>query len=229
MAQPIIIFGGFLSFPGLYEEMRLGLAELSGRPVSIVPTLGYDWLGSITLYGASRLLNKLDRAVRQALSAASASRVTLVCHSAGGVYARLFLSPIPFAGRAYYGANRIERLITLGSPHHNRGGLTRGGRIASIADRHCPGACYSDQVTYITVAGKALFGELGTNIQARSAYKVYRDLCGEGAVWGDGIVPVQSALLAGAEQVVLPGVRHFSATGGTWYGSREIIPLWWHE
>ncbi len=227
--MPILIFGGFLSFPRLYDDMRHTLVELTGRPVSIVPTLSYDWLGSMTLYGVSRLLHKLDRAVRQALSASSASRLSLVCHSVGGVYARLYLSPKAFAGRAYCGVNRVDRLITLGSPHHNQGGLTRGGKIARYANRHCPGACHSDRVAYTTVAGKSLRGSLLTTRQARQAFNVYQDLCGDGAVWGDGVVPVQSALLPGAKQLVLPDVSHFSTTGYTWYGSREIVPLWWKE
>lgn len=227
--KPILIFGGFLSFPRLYDDMRHTLVELTGRPVSIVPTLSYDWLGSMTLYGVSRLLHKLDRAVRQALSASSASRLSLVCHSVGGVYARLYLSPKAFAGRAYCGVNRVDRLITLGSPHHNRGGLTRGGKIARYANRHCPGACHSDRVAYTTVAGKSLRGSLLTTRQARQAFNVYQDLCGDGAVWGDGVVPVQSALLPGAKQLVLPDVSHFSTTRYTWYGSREIVPLWWKE
>jgi len=227
--KPILIFGGFLSFPRLYGDMRHTLVELTDRPVSIVPTLSYDWLGSMTLYGVSRLLHKLDRAVRQALSASSASRLTLVCHSVGGVYARLYLSPKAFAGRAYCGVNRVDRLITLGSPHHNRGGLTRGGKIARYANRQCPGACHSDRVAYTTVAGKSLRGSLHTTRQARHVFNVYQDLCGDGAVWGDGVVPVQSALLENTNQVVLSGVSHFSASGDAWYGSRQVIPLWWQH
>lgn len=225
--QPILIFGGFLSFPMLYSEMRQALHELTGQPVSIVPTRSYDWLGIVTLNGASRLLQKLDQAVRAALAHSSASKITLVCHSAGGVLARLYLSSQPFAGRSYRGLEKVSRLITLGSPHHNQGGLTRGGRISRYADRHCPGACHCDRVAYTTVAGKSLHGSLLTTTQARLAYNVYQDLCGEGNVWGDGVVPLQSAMLVGARQIVLEGVGHSNLTGGPWYGSREIIPQWW--
>lgn len=226
---PIIIFGGFLSFPMLYTDMRQALGEMTGRPVSIVPTQSYDWLGMVTVFGVSRLLFKLDQAVRKALASSQASKVTLVCHSAGGVLARLYISPKPFAGRSYCGLSRVDRLITLGSPHHNRGGLTHGGRISRYADRHCPGTCHSDQVAYTTVAGKSIRGSLLTTKQARQAYNIYQDMCGDGAVWGDGVIPVQSALLDGAEQVVLEGASHSNLSSYSWYGSRQLIPLWWQE
>jgi hypothetical protein len=225
--QPIIIFGGFLSFPMLYNDMRQVLHELTSQPVSVVLTRSYDWLGVVTLYGVSRLLLKLDRAVRQGLATSQVSKITLVCHSAGGVLARLYLSPEPFAGRSYCGWEKVSQLITLGSPHHNQGGLTRGGRISRYADRHCPAACHSDVVAYTTVAGKSLRGSQLTTPQARLAYSVYQDLCGDGAAWGDGVVPVQSALLEGAQQVVLVGVGHSNLSGEPWYGSRDVIPLWW--
>ena len=69
--------------------------------------------------------------------------------------------------------------------------------------------------------------------------------------WGDGIVPISAALLAGSEQVVLEGVYHSpigavdvqpdGEHGGTaaaadasasvarpWYGSASVINQWLH-
>ncbi len=51
---------------------------------------------------------------------------------------------------------------------------------------------------------------------------------GDGDVWGDGLVPVASALLRGSQQLTLDGVSHFTGFGGPWYGAIEVIPQWWN-
>ncbi len=226
--QPIVIFGGFLSYPMLYQSMRRALEAVSNCPVSIVPTRSLDWLASVSFAGVARLLDKLHRTACQAAASSSTGKITLVGHSAGGVFSRLYLSPEPFAGRHYAGLQRVDRLITLGSPHHSQGGLTRGERISRYADQHLPGAYFSGQVAYTTVAGKWLRGSLLTTRQARRAYSVYEQISGRGDVWGDGLIPLPSALLDGAEQVILDDVSHFSVFGEPWYGSPETIPLWWN-
>jgi hypothetical protein len=61
----------------------------------------------------------------------------------------------------------------------------------------------------------------------------YERFGGDGRVGGDGKIPVQSALLPGAESLVLDGVYHgrlFGGAGGGWYGSdRETVERWWPE
>jgi pimeloyl-ACP methyl ester carboxylesterase len=207
--------------------MRRELHALTGQPVSIVPTRSLEWVASVSFSGVARLLDKLHRTVRHAVAGSPTGKITLVGHSAGGVFSRLYLSPEPFAGRSYAGLQHVDRLITLGSPHHSQGGTTRGGRISRYADQHLPGAYFAGQVAYTTVAGKWLRGSLLTTRQARRAYSVYEQIGGRGDVWGDGLIPVPSALLDGAQQVILDDVSHFSVFGEPWYGSPETIPLWW--
>jgi hypothetical protein len=225
-AQPIVIFGGFLSYPLLYQDMRQTLEQVCGCPVSIVPSRSLEWVASVSFNGVARLLDKLHHTVRRAVASSPTGKVSLVGHSAGGVLARIYLSPEPFAGRRYAGLERISHLITLGSPHHNQGGLTRGGNTSRYADRHLPGAYFAGQVEYTAVCGKWLRGSLLTTRQARRAYNVYEQLCGQGNVWGDGLIPLPSALLDGARHILLDGVSHFSIFGEPWYGSPEIIRLW---
>jgi hypothetical protein len=43
---------------------------------------------------------------------------------------------------------------------------------------------------------------------------------------GDGVCPVQTALLSGAESLILPGVWHNAEPGKLWYGSQQVVPLW---
>ena len=61
---------------------------------------------------------------------------------------------------------------------------------------------------------------------------------GKADAWGDGVVPVDSALLSGSTHIVLEDVYH-SPLGSTdddadaatasprlWYGSRQVIDSW---
>ena len=55
-------------------------------------------------------------------------------------------------------------------------------------------------------------------------------VCGEAAVWGDGITPTEWATLDGAENLVLDGVYH-SPLGADdssrpWYGSEGVLGQW---
>jgi hypothetical protein len=63
-------------------------------------------------------------------------------------------------------------------------------------------------------------------------------VCGDGhEVMGDGVVPVQSAVLEGSEAVVLDGVMHSMSRLGTfneasqaqWYGSDAVVDAWLHQ
>ncbi|GET36878.1 hypothetical protein MiSe_16300 [Microseira wollei NIES-4236] len=58
------------------------------------------------------------------------------------------------------------------------------------------------------------------------AYSSYQLTCGRGDTWGDGITPIEAAHLAGAENLVVEGVRHSPRSPGIWYGSPEILPAW---
>jgi pimeloyl-ACP methyl ester carboxylesterase len=224
--QPIVIFGGFLSFAMLYGEMRNALASITRQQVWIVETLGHDWLPSIIPLGWAFLLRKLDHTVRQAARHSTTGKITLIGHSAGGVLARLYLSPRPFLGHSYRGLERVNRLITLGSPHHSQGDLVHGGQMSQWVEQRYPGAYYAPHVNYMSVAGKWMRGDSSGSLRERWIHKTYEKICGDGNAWGDGLIPVKSALLRGSMQITLDSVCHFSGFGGPWYGSREIIPLW---
>jgi pimeloyl-ACP methyl ester carboxylesterase len=225
--QPIVFLGGFLSYAMLYESTRDALARVTGQPVFVVETYGHDWLAGVSRIGWARVLRKLAATVQQALAVSITGRVTVVGHSAGGVFARLYLSPRPFLGRAYRGVEYVDHLITLGSPHYNKGGVTRGGHVSRWLERRYPGAYFSPQVTYSCVAGKAIQGDERGSTGQRWAYRFYRQIEGQGDIWGDGLVPVSSALLRGAQHITLVGVSHFHGFGEAWYGSEEVISRWW--
>ena len=221
--QPVVIFGGFLSVPSTYWAMRDRLAEMTGQPVRIVDAWIHDWVRSTTRAGRANLLGKLERAVRQLVRRSPTGKVTLVGHSSGGVMGRLYLSDRPFLGHTYGGLECVDRLITLGSPHHNR----RGGQVRRWVDQQYPGAYFAPQVQYACVAGKMVRGKGDGSIAQRLAYRFYGRLSGAGDAWGDGLVPIASAILPGSRPIVLEGVSHFGLSRVPWYGSAEVMPRQW--
>jgi hypothetical protein len=222
-ALPIVILGGFLSQPWVYTPMRDWLAQCTKQPVWVVEAGMPDWFKSVRAEGWARILNRLERAVHEAAGSSVTGRITLIGHSAGGVIGRLFLSPTPFLGRSYGGLEPVAHLITLGSPHYN----LRGSRMRRWVEEQYPGS-YFASVRYTSVAGKVILGRRHGFPRERWAYACYRRLCGDGNVWGDGLVPLSSQLLSGSQQIVLHGVSHFTGFGGPWYGSTQIIPRWWY-
>ena len=64
------------------------------------------------------------------------------------------------------------------------------------------------------------------------AFVDYRAACGDGCVVGDGVTPLATAQLPGAENLVLPGAWHAPQTrpapGEMWYGDAGMVERWWH-
>jgi pimeloyl-ACP methyl ester carboxylesterase len=222
--DPVVILGGFFSTRWTYWEMQPALEKLTRQKVYVVPATRLDWAVSTSAFGWTRILKKLDLTVKTVRLETGAKKVVLIGHSLGGVMARLYLSPKPFCGRAYAGVEVVSSLVTLGSPHRN----DRGSFLRRWVEKMCPGACFAPAVRYMSVAGKALLGDRGGKAEERAAYRNYELLCGQGDVWGDGRVPLCSALLEGATPVILDGVFHFSRVGGRpWYGNTRVVRRWW--
>lgn len=225
--QPIVILGGFLSYGALYEDLSCILENISGQATSVVQTQTTDWLGAALPRGWVPLLDRLHKAVLVAIETSSTGRVTLVAHSAGGILARIYLSPEPFYGSLYSGLNTVSHLITLGTPHYSGGKLIYGGVMSRWANQRYPGAFYADRVSYVAVAGKGIQGNRSGNRSERRAYRCYRSMTGDGRDWGDGLVSMKSALLKGAHPIALEGVGHYKGFGSAWYGDRNVVLNWW--
>jgi pimeloyl-ACP methyl ester carboxylesterase len=221
-AQPIVILGGFLITPEAYEPMRRWLAAQVQQPVVVVPASRLDWLLTVSGWGWARLLDRTAALLQQQAALSPTGKVTLIGHSSGGVMLRLLLADQPFQGRCYDGKALADRLVMLGSPHT----ALKATPLRQWVDRRYPGACFAEQVHYLSVAGDLPLAD-GTATARRLAPSSYRNISGDEAVPGDGLVPVASACLQGSECLVLPGVAHGGAFGARWYGTPEVVAQWW--
>ncbi len=230
--DPILIIGGFGSNAGQYAALRTMLVTVSGRPTMITPLNLLDWLGVVASDSYGVLLAVLHRTIQATLSAHSAQRLTLVAHSAGGVLARIYLGDKAYGPRKviFNGRERVRTLVTLGTPHTTTGvGRQAGLNQIRFVQETYPGA-YWPYIRYVSVMGKSLLGAARGTPAERGAFRSYALLAGEGAQWGDGVIPLASGLLEGARRVIIPGLRHDPRADQVWYGSTAaIIEAWWEQ
>ncbi len=239
LAPTVLVIGGFLTGPPLYEGLRARLLERGAAAVEIAPIWTPDWLLA-GWRGLGPIVTRASRALLAAAHVAAASPASrgapllVVGHSAGGIVARLLTSPEPFAGRPCRGAGRIGALVTLGTPHRVRRDGGFGRVIATQAviflDRVAPGAAFAPGVGYVAVGSRALAGRRDGDLPSRLIWALY-DLVlpqpDEEVVDGDGVVPLASTRLEGATEVVLDGILHSPLRTRPWYGSDEAVDLWW--
>jgi triacylglycerol esterase/lipase EstA (alpha/beta hydrolase family) len=219
--QPVLILGGFLITEEAYQPMCSWLRQHTHQEVQLVPANRFDWLITSWAWGWRRLLDRVAERAEALAACSPTGRVTLIGHSSGGVMLRLFLADDPFAGRTYNGTRWADRLYTLGSPHT----AVRATPLRAMVDRRYPGACFADRVDYVAVAGALSPGD-GSGLSERMGPRSYQAIAGRIDLDGDGLVPVQSALLDGAEAITLQGVAHGGAFGPRWYGTPDVVEQW---
>jgi pimeloyl-ACP methyl ester carboxylesterase len=220
---PIVIVGGATWWPSGYRDFANTLGEISGCEVHVVPITPMDWaIGYFRGFG--QLVFEVASTVDRALLESESKKAVLVGHSAGGLACRVYIGgDPPYGGRRYSGHRRVECLITLGTPHNVKD-KARLSPIARVNDLF-PGVLHADAgLRYLSVAGDAVDGASSGKVRKR-----YERFVEDGSVDGDGVVPVEAALLPGSERVVVDGVHH-NRRLGLWYGSdRETVGRWWPE
>jgi pimeloyl-ACP methyl ester carboxylesterase len=220
---PIVIVGGATWWPGNYRNFASQLRKISGSEVHIVPLTPLDWtLGYFRGFG--QLVFEVASAVDRALLEGESKKAVLVGHSAGGLACRVYIGgDPPYGGRRYSGHRRVQSLITLGTPHT----VADKPRLAPITrvNELFPGALHAEAgLRYVSVAGSVADGASSPRVRKR-----YERFVEDGRVAGDGIVPVDAALLPGSESQVLDGLHH-NRRLGRWYGSdAEALGRWWPQ
>ena len=222
--EPIVIVGGVTQWPGSYRGLADVLGGMSGAQVHVAPITPLDWV--VGYYrGFGQLVFEVAGAVDRALLASDAKKAVLVGHSAGGLACRVFIGgDPPYGGRRYSGHRRVSRLITLGTPHASPPSGRLAGPISRVNDLF-PGALHEGSgLRYLSVAGAAVDG--ASSARARRRYEGFVE---GGGTLGDGVVPVEAALLPGSETLILDGLHH-NRRLGRWYGSEaETVARWWPE
>jgi len=221
--QPVVILGGFLITEEAYQPMADWLMDQGVQDAQVVSVSRYDWLLTSWGFGWRRVLDRVDALVKELQARSSTGRVTLIGHSSGGVMLRLYLSDQLFHGRYYCGATRCDRLITLGSPHQ----AVRSTPLRAMVDRCFPG-CHEHGVDYVAIAGELLLeSSTASAFSRRSAKASYRGIVGSVDVIGDGLVPVESALLCGARHLIQLETAHGGFFGSICYFNPVRLNAWW--
>ena len=227
--------------------------------VSVVPIARANWLNVLRglgdvgfLTGDAQpdgpafmwYLRKAQEAVEQAVAARRSeqgeqgegsgpdARVVLLGHSAGGWLARALCEL-----DAEWTRRHVRGIVSLGAPHL---GPPPGvpdqvrGTVTNLNAR-APGAhLRTDGLLYVTVASDRVRGDeaAAPGSAAKIAYNSYRMICGNGDVAGDGVVPLVSAHLDGADaQLTLDCYHSINEAGTTrptddWYGAERRIDEW---
>jgi pimeloyl-ACP methyl ester carboxylesterase len=223
----ILILGGFLSRASYYREMKNRIADLSGQAVHIVDVSPTLWLAASFPHGWSPILKRLEPCLNSAHLHERTRYITLVGHSLGGVLGYLYLMTSLVEESGFKGGAHINHLITLGSPYVNHCRWLHGGLVSKAIRKLELRYSLQASVRLTSVVGKSVHGDpKGKHIERR-AYRMYKNLAGEGAVWGDGIIPVSAASLPHAQSVILEDVGHLPRREQSWYGSADVIPQWW--
>jgi hypothetical protein len=236
-APTVLVLGGFLTAPPLYEPLVRRLIDRGAADVVVGNVWTPDWLLAAGV-GVGRILTRSGRALLHASERSDAvslgAPLLVVGHSAGGMTARLLTSPVPFAGRRLNASGRMGAIVSLGTPHVVSEAGELGRQLArhatAFANREVPGPCFAPRVGYLAVGSRLVVGRPDGEPTERAAWRVYQGLLPDHdatEIEGDGLVPVRSALLPGAPSLVLDDAAHGQWPGRGWYGSDDQLDRWW--
>jgi triacylglycerol esterase/lipase EstA (alpha/beta hydrolase family) len=170
---PIVLVHGVMVNDGVWFTMRRYVAR---HAVGAIYTINYG-----PPYGdIEHFAEQLGAKIESVCAATGAARVLLVCHSMGGLVARAYVRQ--------RGPARIERIVTIGTPHHG-----------SVFARAFIGRCLAQMRP-----GNAWLAELNRNEANPPPVPIT-------SIWSrhDSLVaPQASGELACAENVALVGVGH---------------------
>ena len=239
-APVVLVLGGFLTSPPLYRPFTARLLDRGAVDVVVGNVWTMDWL-----LAARRGLGPIVTRSGRALLAASArsaelaqgAPVLVIGHSAGGMSARVLTAKEPFAGRHLNASGRIGAIVTLGTPHVvslDHGPQRAGTEAAAFANRVVPGPAFAPGTGYLAVGSRRMTGRPHGTLRERRAWGVYRTLVPDpiaadaaGEITGDGLIPLECALLPGARAITLDDADHGQSIGTDWYGAERFIDAWW--
>ena len=177
--RPVLLVHGILGQQHLYWNLFKRRLVGDGFRVHEV-VLPYALLGDIRI-AARMLADKVDAT----LAGDKADKVDIICHSAGGLVARYYITYLK-------GAQNVRHLVTLGTPH--------GGTYFSYL-LHLPFLSIVRQ----TRPGSHLIQEISGHGAIPKGVKVT-------SLWSPTdmvVLPPESAVLAGATNIKVPWTTHW--------------------
>ncbi len=224
MLEPIVIVGGFLSQTSDYRSWAAKLqAPPYNRKVFIARIDRGQWVATRDDTFRPQIA-AIAAIVEQARRETGSERVWLVCHSAGGRVARLWMGDKPYGGSTCGGNKYVSGLICLGSPYTTKEPWAQ--RSSTFANLNYPGAFYPD-IKYVSAIGKAVFGRPNGTVTERLAFQSYKTLDPLNAQkWGDGVITLDSALVPNAENLIIDGIHHVGLLGRPGYSDSRAMSSW---
>ena len=233
----VLLIGGFLTAPPVYRPFVQRLRDRGVGAVVVANVWSPDWLLASAI-GMGPILTRASRALLRASARARevslGAPVLVVGHSAGGMVARLLTSPVPYEGRPLGGSGRIGAIVTLGTPHvvTDDGAFRNrvGSATAAFANANVPGPWFAPSTGYLAVASRIQAGRPHGDVRERAAWFAYQGIApdpGAAEIEGDGLVPLERALLPGAPSIVFDDAAHGQSIGRDWYGSDRFLDRWW--
>ena len=224
--NPIVILPGVLFWDNLYAGMKKALsAYLPVEKITVVPVHVHDWIGfpPSPERSTNRVMVKLDRTIASVRQRYPGEKITIIAHSGGGTVALVYLLEQPFQGDVYNRSDSVGKLLALGTPFHS---TEHYAKIKTdFIDKHLA-AGFFDRCKVVSIVSGQYTGSLEKGLVERMCYMFYKNVSGQGGVAGDGIVPVKSCFLKGAENVTISGIEHLPTPHTTWYGTKEGLEQW---
>ncbi len=224
--NPVVIIPGVLFWDTLYDTMKEVLAGyISKERVAVAPVTLVDWIGfpPSPEKSTNRVMKAVDCAVRDMEKKFPDEPVTLVAHSGGGTVAMIYLLEELFQGDVYHRAGRVSKLVTLGTPFHT---YEHYAKIKTdFIYRHLRKDFFERCRVVSVVCDKYHGNDKGSFVE-KTCFKFYKSVQENGNVRGDGIVPVESCFLEGAENVTIADAGHLPTPHTRWYGTKEGIKQW---
>ncbi|MBC8524622.1 MAG: alpha/beta hydrolase [Chlorobium phaeobacteroides] len=224
--NPVVILPGVLFWDQLYTGMKKALsAYLPESMIEIVPITIVDWTGfpPSPERSTNRVMAALDRTLAVMQKRFPDEKITIVAHSGGGTVALVYLLEQEFQGDVYHRGSSVGRLVALGTPFET---IEHFAKIKTdfINTHLTPG--FFNRCSVVSIVSDKYTGALDKGIVERMCYMFYKNVSGRGNIAGDGIVPVKSCFLKGAENVTISGVEHLPTPHTRWYGTQEGIEQW---
>lgn len=171
---PVLLVHGFFSNRGYFGALVRALDADSHRAV-------YTGNFSATFATIERFAAELRQRIEEVCGATGQPRVILVCHSMGGLAAREYFR--------VHGVARVERLVTIASPHHGTALATFG--LGANARQMARDSAFLGRLA-------AFEGEQGPGVPALSIYSRHDNL----------VAPQDTSRLPWARNLPLVGMGH---------------------